>query len=82
MHAVGLQAQTPITELAVYLPLACLFAFGCAGSLVPRGLFPGCGEQGLLPPCGVWVSPCGGFSYGGAWVLGRAGFSSCGSWAR
>ena len=37
--------------------------FGCAGSLLLRGLFSSCGERGLLSSCGQ----CSGFSLW--WVL-------------
>ena len=32
-----------------------LFIFGCAASLLQRGLFFGCGEQGLLSSCGLLI---------------------------
>ena len=43
------------------------FPFGCAGSLLLRG---------LLSSCGVQTSHCGGFSRSGAPALGHTSFSS------
>ena len=36
--------------------------FGCAGSLLLRGVLSSCSEQGLRLNCSVWVSHGGGFS--------------------
>ena len=56
-----------------------LFRFECAGSLLLRGLFSSCREQGLLCSCRVLTSHCGGFSGCGAWALKYTGFSPCSS---
>ena len=40
------------------------FVFGCAGYLLPHGLFSSCGERVLPSSCGVPVSHCGGFFCG------------------
>ena len=58
-----------------------VFHFGSAGSSLLWGLFSSCGNQGLLPSCGVWASHCQGFSCCGARPLGHSGFRSCGSQA-
>ena len=42
----------------------------------------GCGGQGLLSSCGVWVSHCSGFSYCRSRPLECEGFSSCGGRAQ
>ena len=34
----------------------CFFIYGCAGSLLPRGLFPHGRQQGLVSSCGTQVS--------------------------
>ena len=39
-----------------------LLYFGCPGSALLCGLFPGCSEQGLLWSCSGWASCRGGFS--------------------
>ena len=57
------------------------FFFDCAGSLLPQGLFPSCGEHRLLCSCGVWASHRGGFFCCRAWALEHLGFSSWGLWA-
>ena len=42
--------------------LISLLIFGCAGSLLLRGLFSGCGEQRLPSRCDGWASHCSGYS--------------------
>ena len=49
----------------VFSDFICWLIFGCAGSLLLRGLFSPCDEQGLLSSLGAWTS-CGGFSCCGA----------------
>ena len=49
-----------------------LFIFGCAGSLLLRGLFSGCTEQGLLSGWDAWASR-GDFSWCRAWALRCSG---------
>ena len=70
-----------ISRISERLSLATLFIFGCAGSSLLCGLFPSCGEQGLLSNCSMWASHCGGFSGCRAQTLGHKGFISCGSQA-
>ena len=55
-----------------------LFIFGSGASLLLRGLFFSCGEQGLLSSCGfsLWLP----FLLR-AQALGHMGFSSCSTWA-
>ena len=55
--------------------------FGCAGSLLLRGLFSGCRALELPSGCGVWASHCRGFSCCGAQALGHVGIRSCSSQA-
>ena len=43
--------------------------FGCAGSLLLRGLFSSCGKWGLLFSCSAQASHCSGFSCCRAWAL-------------
>ena len=77
-----------VTAVAVFPPpssshlnkILPLLIFGCAGSLLPRRLFCGCGKWGLPSSCGVWAPHCGGLSCFGARALGRVGFSSSGTW--
>ena len=52
--------------------------FGCAGSLLLRGLLPSCGEQGLLSSCCVRVSSCSGSSCGAGLAVVRASVSARG----
>ena len=60
-----------------------LYIFGCARSLLLHGLFPSCGERGLLllrlqaPHC-----RCCGFSCRGAQALEHKGFTSGGMWVQ
>ena len=55
-----------------------LFIFGCAGILLPCGLFSRFSDQGLLSSRGVRASLCGGF-YCGTQALGLSDFGSCGT---
>ena len=66
-------------SFVVVVYLFIYFAFGYAGSLLLRGLFSGCGEQGLLSSYGTWASHCGGFSCFQEWAFGHLAFHSCGS---
>ena len=56
-----------------FLIIIYLFVFGCAGSLLLRGLFSSCGKEGLLSSCGDWFSHCSGFSCCRAQSVGCAG---------
>ena len=49
--------------------LMCLFIYGSARSLLLRGLFSGCREQGLLSGWDAWASHCGDFFRCRAWAL-------------
>ena len=53
--------------------------FGCAGSLLPCGLFFSRGEQGLPSRWGVWAFHCCGFSCGGTQAVRGEDLGSCGS---
>ena len=65
------------------------YLFGCAGSSVPRGLFPSCGERELVSRGGTRASHRGCFFSRRAQALEHLGFSifaarrlcSCGSLA-
>lgn len=51
--------------------------FWLCESLLLCGLLSGCGEQGLLSSCGVWISHWDGFSCYRARALELTGFSHC-----
>ena len=52
--------------------------FGCAESSLLYGLFPSCGEQGLLSNCSAWASYFSCFSCCRTWAL-ELSFSSYGT---
>lgn len=58
--------------LKMVLGLSLLFTYlcGCAGPLLPRGLFPRCAVRGLLSSCRARVPHCRGLSCCRAQVLG------------
>ena len=57
-----------------------VFIYGCAGSLLLRGLFSSGSKWGLLSHCSAWASHCSGFSCGvQVSVLVARGLRSCDS---
>ena len=48
--------------VGVYIYIFFFFSFGCAGSLLLRGLYSSFGERRLLSSCRAQVSHCRGFS--------------------
>ena len=54
------KTRLPITLQTFPSFLNYLFVLDCAGSFLPQGLSPSCGEHRLLSSCGVWASHCGG----------------------
>ena len=68
------------TQFSFFKILFIYFIFGCSGSLLLRGLFSSCGEQGL--PClvghGLLISVASRVQSMGS---REQGFSICGSWA-
>ena len=57
-----------------------VFIYGCAGSLLLRGLFSRGSKWGLLSHCSAWASLCSGFSCGvQVSVLVARGLRSCDS---
>ena len=77
----GLPNISIFTEFKQQILRDFFFFFGCAGSLLLRGLFFSYGEWGLVFSCGVWAPQCSGFSCGRAMGPRCAGFGSRGTQA-
>lgn len=67
----GQKALLPAPRTALTVSFNVYFylsVFRSAGSSLPRGLFTGCGERGLLSSCRARAPYHGGFSYRRAWA--------------
>lgn len=72
VHVIAYINVSDLEILKMVLGLSLLFTYlcGCAGPLLPRGLFPRCAVQGLLSSCHARVPHCRGLSCCRAQVLG------------